>query len=166
MSCNDDSKAYLGWAPPIDFTLADIEQEAAASGASGRSLTISFRSDTLIPTGAQSRSVGVYMIFTGSLDPVITAVQLQVVPQVGNNGSPQQQEAISVAIFDARRDPSPQVNCPGLTYYNINASETSTLAAEEFSTAAVVGAIIQFNDAPVEFVSEVPIVAAVGLFLG
>ncbi|GIL54747.1 hypothetical protein Vafri_10460 [Volvox africanus] len=147
-SCEVRPSAALGWTP-------------ASRKASSRFLAVSF--DRTPPvTGAQARSVGVYLIYTGSLRPLITAVKLLVVPVAEADNT------FTVPIFDITRgDISPVLVCPGPTHFNISASivtKRSSLSTSAFTSAAIVGARVEFNGNPVDAVTDLPMVAAVGLY--
>ncbi|GIL54744.1 hypothetical protein Vafri_10460 [Volvox africanus] len=149
-TCEVRPSAALGWSP-------------ASRKASSRFLAVSF--DRSLPvTGAQARSVGVYLIYTGSLRPLITAVKLLVVPVA----EVQADNTFTVPIFDITRgDISPVLVCPGPTHFNISASivtKRSSLSTSAFTSAAIVGARVEFNEDPVDAVTDLPMVAAVGLY--
>ncbi|GIL80194.1 hypothetical protein Vretifemale_9364, partial [Volvox reticuliferus] len=149
-TCKVRPSAALGWTP-------------ASRKVSPRFLAVSF--DLNPPaTGAQARSVGVYLIYTGSLRPLITAVKLLIVqePQV------QADNIVTVPIFDTTRgDIPPVLVCPGLTHFKISAAivtQRSSLTTSAFAAAAIVGARVEFNEAPVDAMTDLPLVAAVGLY--
>ncbi|GIL80192.1 hypothetical protein Vretifemale_9364 [Volvox reticuliferus] len=149
-TCKVRPSAALGWNP-------------ASRKASPRFLAVSF--DLNPPaTGAQARSVGVYLIYTGSLRPLITAVKLLIVPVPGV----QADNIVTVPIFDTTRgDIPPVLVCPGLTHFKISAAivtQRSSLTTSAFAAAAIVGARVEFNEAPVDAMTDLPLVAAVGLY--
>ncbi|GLI71172.1 hypothetical protein VaNZ11_016278, partial [Volvox africanus] len=149
-SCDVRPSAALGWTP-------------GGRKASSRFLAVSFDRNPPI-TGAQARSVGVYLIYTGYLRPLVTAVKLLVVL----DAEVQANNAVTVPIFDITRgDISPVLVCPGPTHFNISASivtKRSSVSKSAFSAAAIVGARVEFSEAPVAAVTDLPMVAAVGLY--
>ncbi|GLC41120.1 hypothetical protein PLESTB_001793600 [Pleodorina starrii] len=138
----------MGWSP-------------AGRKSAARFLALSFDNDPPAPA-PRTLSLGVYMLFTGPLDPLITAVRLQILPEGGS-------EAVSVRIFDAAAgDASPALVCPGITHFNVSSDlvvSRSRLTAAAFSTSTVIGARVDFNDDPLDASGDLPVVAAVGLFL-
>ncbi|GIL56720.1 hypothetical protein Vafri_12038 [Volvox africanus] len=146
-NCDPRPSSSLGWSP-------------GTRKASPRFLEVFF--DTYPrPQAARSGSVGVFLLYTGPLNPLITAVKLKVI--ILQSGS-QQELTMSVPIFDAAKDASPPLICPGLTHFNITANAFTKLGLNS-ATAYLIGARVEFNEDPIDAVLELPLVAAIGLFL-
>ncbi|GLC38832.1 hypothetical protein PLESTM_000782800 [Pleodorina starrii] len=133
--------------------------------ASPRVLDVSFLPSNA--TARTARSVGVYFLNLGTLQPLMTAVHLLVIPPAGSGGSPAAGSQLLVPVFDASRDASPTYICPGLTHFPVSPAavvRSGMMTAAEFAGSTVVGARLVFNDNPVLAVANLPFVAAVGLF--
>ncbi|EFJ41155.1 hypothetical protein VOLCADRAFT_107822 [Volvox carteri f. nagariensis] len=148
-SCNERPSAALGYSP------------STKKGAPAPIVAVGFEGNPA-KTVAETQSVGIYFVYLGALNPIITRVTLLVVPRGGT-------AKVAVPIFVATTDPAPAYNCPGLTYFTFSASflasRSSALTAAGFSTATVVGAQFDFNGTPVDTIDRLAVVAAVGLIL-
>ncbi|PNH08530.1 hypothetical protein TSOC_004889 [Tetrabaena socialis] len=111
------------------------------------------------PTVASVEGVAVYLLNIGRLSPVITSIQLMVIPSG-------QVKARSVTVFNSSTAAAPSLVCPGISRFAVSgraASLAAGLTIRKFNTAVVQSVRIDFDGSAVPSVGGLPYVAAVGL---